>query len=222
MHSRVSGLSDYFARDEQDVHPHRPRRSWPSSTGASSGPAPIAAGRRAAATTRTELLGIVPADLRVPFDPRRGDRPRRRRLAKFDEYKPHLRHEPGDRLGVDPRLPGRHPRQRPRACCSWTRPRRRPSSSCWPTRPTRRWCSCRTPPGYMVGERLRAGRDHQGRRQDDQRGGQQHRAAPHRHHGASLRRRATTACAAAPTGRGSCSPGPTPRWRSWARSSWPG
>ena len=43
--------------------------------------------------------------------------------------------------------------------------------------------------GYMVGPRVRAGRDDQGRRQDDQRGHEQHGAAPHGDDGRVVRRR---------------------------------
>ena len=97
-----------------------------------------------------ELLGIASVDLRVPFDPREVIA-RVVDGSRFDEYKARVRHQPRHRLGVDPRLPRRHPRQRPAACCSWTRRRRRPSSSCSPTRPTRRSCSSRTPPATWSG-----------------------------------------------------------------------
>ncbi len=85
MHSRVSGLSDYFARDELDcirigreIVAHLNWRKL--------GPGPS----REAAPPRhdaEELLGIASVDLRVPFDPREV-------LARivdgseFDEYKP--------------------------------------------------------------------------------------------------------------------------------------
>ncbi len=85
MHARVSGLADHFATDERDAI-RLGRRSSPSSTGASS------ARRRSLPADEPvhdpdELLGIAPADIRVPFDPREV-------LARvvdgsrFGEYKP--------------------------------------------------------------------------------------------------------------------------------------
>jgi acetyl-CoA carboxylase carboxyltransferase component len=84
MHSRVSGLCDYFARDEHDAlrlgrqivaslnwHKHGPGPTRPADE-------PL--------YDPAELLGIAPVDLRVPFDPREV-------LARvvdgsrFDEYK---------------------------------------------------------------------------------------------------------------------------------------
>ena len=109
MHSRVSGLSDYFARDEHDAL-RIGREIVGSLNWRKLGPGPA----RPADAPRfdpEELLGIAPVDLRVPFDPREV-------LARvvdgsrFDEYKPDLRHEPRHRLGLDPRLPGRRARQR--------------------------------------------------------------------------------------------------------------
>ncbi len=68
MHARESGLADYYARDEQDaIRLGRQivrRLNWKKA-----GPGP----RRAVAGPRyseEELLGIVPGDLKVPFDPR--------------------------------------------------------------------------------------------------------------------------------------------------------
>ncbi|CAM2847764.1 acyl-CoA carboxylase subunit beta [Skermania piniformis] len=68
MHARRSGLADYYALDEQDAirigRQIVARLNWRKQ-----GPAPRAEVRppRYAAE---ELLGIVPADLKVPFDPR--------------------------------------------------------------------------------------------------------------------------------------------------------
>src|SRR6516162_967714 len=85
MHSRVSGLSDYFARDELDAI-----RLGREIVGAltwrklGSGPSRPADEPR---YDPEELVGIAPVDLRVPFDPREV-------LARvvdgsrFDEYKP--------------------------------------------------------------------------------------------------------------------------------------
>ncbi|MET9066478.1 acyl-CoA carboxylase subunit beta [Streptosporangium sandarakinum] len=84
MHARVSGLADHLAADEHDalrigrriVRNLNHRRAGPA-------PGPVREPRHDA----DELLGIVPEDLRVPFDPREvivrivdG--------SEFDEFKP--------------------------------------------------------------------------------------------------------------------------------------
>jgi acetyl-CoA carboxylase carboxyltransferase component len=85
MHSRVSGLSDYFAVDEYDAI-RLGRRVISRINWRKLGPAPS----RNPAPPRydpEEILGIVPPDTKVPFDPREI-------LARtvdgsdFDEYKP--------------------------------------------------------------------------------------------------------------------------------------
>ncbi|ALR10877.1 acyl-CoA carboxylase subunit beta [Mycobacteroides saopaulense] len=67
MHSRVSGLGDYLAVDEQDaVRLGRQivsRLNW-----VKKGPKPAAVIEPVA--DQEELIGIVPGDLRIPFDPR--------------------------------------------------------------------------------------------------------------------------------------------------------
>ncbi|MUM15567.1 acyl-CoA carboxylase subunit beta [Mycobacterium sp. CBMA271] len=67
MHSRISGLGDYLAVDEQDaVRLGRQivsRLNW-----VKKGPTPAAVVEPIA--DQAELLGIVPGDLRIPFDPR--------------------------------------------------------------------------------------------------------------------------------------------------------
>ncbi|MGH3723313.1 MAG: acyl-CoA carboxylase subunit beta [Mycobacterium sp.] len=67
MHSRISGLSDYLAVDEQDaVRLGRQivsRLNW-----VKKGPKPQTIVEPIA--DQEELLGIVPGDLRIPFDPR--------------------------------------------------------------------------------------------------------------------------------------------------------
>ncbi|MEA5360716.1 carboxyl transferase domain-containing protein [Amycolatopsis sp., V23-08] len=85
MHSRVSGLSDYFAVDERDAI-RLGRRVLSRINWRKLGPAPS----RTPEPPRfdpEEILGIVPPDPKVPFDPREI-------LARtvdgsdFDEYKP--------------------------------------------------------------------------------------------------------------------------------------
>jgi acetyl-CoA carboxylase carboxyltransferase component len=85
MHSRVSGLSDYFAADEHDAirlgREIMSRINWHKL-----GPAPLA-NPAPPRYDPDEILGIVPTDTKVPFDPREI-------LARtvdgsdFDEYKP--------------------------------------------------------------------------------------------------------------------------------------
>src|SRR5713101_4740205 len=84
MHSRVSGLSDYFAVDELDAirlgRDIMSRINWRKQGPA---PGPVTEPRY----DPDEILGIVSADVKVPFDPREI-------LARvadgsdFDEYKP--------------------------------------------------------------------------------------------------------------------------------------
>ena len=69
MHSRVSGLSDYLAADELDAHAHRPRDRGQSEL-------EEARARRRPPTSKSrcydaeDLLGLAPADLKVPVDMR--------------------------------------------------------------------------------------------------------------------------------------------------------
>ncbi|MEO3841072.1 carboxyl transferase domain-containing protein [Streptomyces sp. B22F1] len=84
MHARTSGLADYFAVDEPDaLHTARrvvARLAWRK---AHPDPPPAAP----PAYPEDELLGIVPGDLKIPFDPREV-------IARvvdgsdFDEFKP--------------------------------------------------------------------------------------------------------------------------------------
>ncbi len=87
MHARQSGLADFLAADERDAL--RIGRSIVSRLGRNSGPAGAGDARAAPAPLHSEeeLLGIVPEDLKVPFDPREV-------IARivdgsgFDEFKP--------------------------------------------------------------------------------------------------------------------------------------
>jgi acetyl-CoA carboxylase carboxyltransferase component len=84
MHSRVSGLCDYFARDEHDAL-RLGRQIVASLNWRKLGPGPTRPADEPLFDPE-ELLGIAPVDLRVPFDPREV-------LARvvdgsrFDEYK---------------------------------------------------------------------------------------------------------------------------------------
>jgi acetyl-CoA carboxylase carboxyltransferase component len=85
MHSRVSGLSDYFAVDEHDAI-RIGRRIMSRINWHKLGPAP-ALDPQPPRYDPEEILGILPPDTKVPFDPREV-------LARtvdgsdFDEYKP--------------------------------------------------------------------------------------------------------------------------------------
>src|SRR5882757_3475418 len=66
MHARVSGLADYFAVDELDAI-RLGRRIVARLNWRKQGPAPASA--TAPLFSADELVGIVPPDLRTPFDP---------------------------------------------------------------------------------------------------------------------------------------------------------
>ncbi|MEU4164954.1 carboxyl transferase domain-containing protein [Actinoplanes sp. NPDC026670] len=85
MHARTSGLADYLAVDELDAlrigRSIVRRLNWRKA-----GPAPRTGYAEPLLDTE-DLLGIVPADLKIPFDPREVIR----RLvdgSEFDEFKP--------------------------------------------------------------------------------------------------------------------------------------
>jgi acyl-CoA carboxylase subunit beta len=85
MHAQVSGLADYFATDERDAI-RLGRQIVADLNWRKQGPAPAGPGDEPVYDP-DELLGIAPADIRVPFDPREV-------LARvvdgsrFGEYKP--------------------------------------------------------------------------------------------------------------------------------------
>src|SRR6201992_1623462 len=84
MHARISGLADYFAVDELDAS-RIGRRIVARLHWAKQGPAagPVAE----PLFDQSELIGIVPPDLRIPFDPREVIA----RIvdgSEFDEFKP--------------------------------------------------------------------------------------------------------------------------------------
>ena len=85
MHSRVSGLSDYFAADEHDAirigRDIMARINW-RKLGPQPGPHPPGP-----QYDPDEILGVVSADTKVPFDPRE-ILARTLDGSEFDEYKP--------------------------------------------------------------------------------------------------------------------------------------
>ena len=85
MHARISGLADYFALDEPDAL-RLARRVVARLRWTKQGPAPTAS-YDPPLLDEEGLLGIVPEDLRTPFDPREVIA----RIAdgsEFDEFKP--------------------------------------------------------------------------------------------------------------------------------------
>jgi acyl-CoA carboxylase subunit beta len=85
MHAQVSGLADYFATDERDAI-RLGRQIVADLNWRKQGPPPSGLGDEPVYDP-DELLGIAPADIRVPFDPREV----LARVAdgsRFGEYKP--------------------------------------------------------------------------------------------------------------------------------------
>lgn len=141
MHARTSGLADYFATDEPDALRQArrvvARLNWRK---AHADPGPAEPPKYDA----EELLGIVPGDLKVPFDPREV-------IARIvdgsdlDEFKPLYGRSlatgwaalHGYPIGILANAQG---------CCSARSPRRPRSSSSSPTSATSRCSSCTTPP----------------------------------------------------------------------------
>ncbi|UGY92054.1 acyl-CoA carboxylase subunit beta [Streptomyces gobiensis] len=90
MHARTSGLADYFAVDEPDALRQTrrvvARLNWRKAQ-PDRGPAPPAPPAPPPKYQEDELLGIVPGDLKVPFDPREVIA-RIVDASDFDEFKP--------------------------------------------------------------------------------------------------------------------------------------
>jgi acetyl-CoA carboxylase carboxyltransferase component len=85
MHARVSGLADYFALDEPDAL-RTARRVVARLNWRKPGPDPRP-DPRPPLFDAEDLLGIVPGDLRIPFDPREVI-VRIADSSEFDEFKP--------------------------------------------------------------------------------------------------------------------------------------
>ncbi|MCL2732477.1 MAG: acyl-CoA carboxylase subunit beta [Actinomycetia bacterium] len=85
MHARVSGLADYFALDEPDAL-RTARRVVARLNWRKAGPDPRPS-PRPPLFDEEDLLGIVPGDLRTPFDPREVI-VRVADGSEFDEFKP--------------------------------------------------------------------------------------------------------------------------------------
>ena len=185
MHSRVSGLSDHLAADERDAI-RLGRRIVARLNWRKLGPPP-AADVAPPVHDEEDLLGLVPPDLKTPFDPREVIARDRRRL-RVRRVQAALRDVAGHRLGAPARLPARHPRQRPRRAVQRGVAEGDPVH---PARQPRRHAAAVPAEHHRLHGRqgVRAGRDHQARGDDDQRRHQLDGAAPHRHARGLLRRR---------------------------------
>ena len=101
MHSKVSGLSDYLAADELDAM-RIGREIVANLNWKKRGPAP-AADVEPPRHDGEDLLGLAPADLKIPVDMREDYRPHRRRFA-FSRIQASLRRQSDHRLGFAIRL----------------------------------------------------------------------------------------------------------------------
>jgi acetyl-CoA carboxylase carboxyltransferase component len=86
MHARQSGLADYLAADELDAI-RTGRRIVSRLNWRKQGPPPVTTAAEPPGYDEEELLGIVPPDLRIPFDPREVIA-RITDGSDFDEFKP--------------------------------------------------------------------------------------------------------------------------------------
>ena len=183
VHSRTSGVTDHLAVDEGT--PSRWRAAWWRASAAASSPCPTRR-PRTRSTTRQELYGIVPADLRTPYDARE-------LIARIVDgsalrrVQGPLRHDA--RLRVRPALgPPRRDRGQ----------QRHPVLGVGPQgHPLHRALRAAAHPAALPAERdrlhggppLRGGRDRQGRRKDGERSGLRARPQAHPHRRRQLRRR---------------------------------
>ena len=183
MHSRISGLSDYFATDELDCI-RIGRQIVADLNWRKLGPAPGASPDEPL-DDPDELLGIVSVDLRVPFDPREVIA-RVVDGSRFDEYKADYGTSLVTGWASIHGYPVGDPRQRPGRAVHG---RVQEGDRVHPAgQPDRHAAGVPAEHHRLHGRAgLRAGRDHQGRRQDDQRRDQQHGPPPDRHHGRGLR-----------------------------------
>ena len=166
MHAQVSGLADYFATDERDAI-RLGRQIVADLNWRKQGPAPARPGDEPVYDP-DELLGHRARRHPGALRPARGAGPGGGRLP-VRRVQAVLRHQPGHRLGQRARLPGRRAGQRPRRAVqrgSQEGGRVHPAGQ-----PDRHAAGLPAEHHRLHGRHLlRAGRDHQGRRQDDQRG----------------------------------------------------
>ena len=199
MHSRVSGLSDYFAVDEHDAIRLGRAHHGPDQL-AQAGPGP-AGPPRPPRYDPDEILGIVSADVKVPFDPRE-ILARTVDGSEFDEYKPLYGTSPGDRLG--PASTGTRSGCWPTtgACCSARRRKKATEFILLANQTDTPLIFLQNTTGYMVGASYEQGGIIKDGAKMINAVTNSDGAAPDHQHGVLVRRRATTACPAGPTTRG--------------------
>ncbi len=112
VHTRVSGVADHFARDDREAL--RIARSIVETIGRAPAPGFDVATPEDPKYDPDELLGILPTDVRTPYDAPRGDRPPRGRQPLPRVQGP-LRHDARHRLRAPPRDPRRDRREQRRA-----------------------------------------------------------------------------------------------------------
>ena len=168
MHARVSGLADYLAEDEHDairigrrIVARLNRGSAPAQAGTSplrhpdpgvqAGTRPLESGFAEPDADPEDLLDLIPADLKEPFDPREVivrivDGTSAHNGRPFDEFKPLYGTSLVTGWAQLHGQPDRHPRQRPGGAVlrggaegDAVHPARQPE-------PTPRCSSCTTPP----------------------------------------------------------------------------
>ena len=183
MHSRVSGLSDYFATDELDCI-RIGRQIVADLHWRKLGPGPAAAPDEPLQDP-DQLLGVVSGDLRVPFDPHEVIA-RVVDGSRFSEYKA----EYGTSLVTGWATIHGYPvgilaNARGRAVHGGVQEGHRVHPA---GQPERHAAGLPAEHHRLHGRKgVRAGRNHQGRGQDDQCRHQQHGPPPDRHHGCGLR-----------------------------------
>ena len=185
MHARVSGLADYLAIDELDAI-RLGRQIVKRLNRRKLGPPPAASYSEPFYDVE-DLLGIVPTDLREPFDPR-DVLARILDGSEFDEFKPLYGPSLVTGWGSAARLPDRRARQRARRA---VRRGVGEGGAVHPARQPERHAAALPAEHHRLHGRqgVRAARHHQGRRADDQRRVQQRRPAPDGDHGRVVRRR---------------------------------
>ena len=189
MHARTSGLADYLAADEHDAI-RIGRRIVARLNWRKQGPGPVVT-REAVALPlfdAEELIGIVPADLRIPFDPREVIA-RVVDSSDFDEFKPTYgtslvtgwANVHGYPVGILANAQGVLFSAESQKAAQFIQLANQVDTPL---------IFLHNTTGYMVGQPVRAGRHHQARRDDDQRGIELGRAAHLGLAGRVLRRRA--------------------------------
>ena len=183
MHARVSGLADYFAVDEHDAI-RLGRRIVSRLNWSKRGPAPHAVVEPPRYDPE-ELLGLVPTDPKVPFDPREV-------IARvvdgsdFDEFKPLYGSSLVTGWSRAARLPGGDPRERTRRAVQRGIPEGRAVHPAG--QPDRHATAVPAEHHRLHGGRgVRARRHDQARGDDGQRGGQLEGAPHHGEHGGLVR-----------------------------------